>query len=202
MHFFNNDVLLGVVNLLLVLREPTRCRHPFQHQPKGQHYGVQLGAAQLYQTHLLQVMFTIFCFAYLTGEQVLYLSSLSSLFSSRATVAQQRTVYWINVKSDALLRGGCSRAATQKWTRWQNIPDKLWNFSPEKAGLSLTTGASAGMAEKKPLLVLLVCFLMSNMLVWIWRNKKHFLWAVAVDLLHVTRSAVCLLKSENNKVSL
>ncbi|XP_044053029.1 putative defense protein 3 [Siniperca chuatsi] len=55
-----------------------------------------------------------------------------------ATVAQQRTVFWVNVRS-ATLTGG-------------------------KPDLSLATGASAGMAEEKPLLVLVMCFLMLQML--------------------------------------
>uniref|UniRef100_UPI0037E74382 putative defense protein Hdd11 n=1 Tax=Semicossyphus pulcher TaxID=241346 RepID=UPI0037E74382 len=57
-----------------------------------------------------------------------------------AAVAQQRAVYWIGVKSTVLTRG-----------------------KPEDISLAIT-GASAGMAEEKPLLVLITCFLMFQML--------------------------------------
>ncbi|CAJ1068911.1 putative defense protein Hdd11 [Xyrichtys novacula] len=53
-----------------------------------------------------------------------------------ATVAQQRTVYWIGVRSSTLTRGQHTRV------------------------IRLNTGGSAGMAEGKPLLVLVTCFLM------------------------------------------
>ncbi|XP_018523887.1 putative defense protein Hdd11 [Lates calcarifer] len=56
-----------------------------------------------------------------------------------ATVAQQRAVFWVNVRSTILTRG--------------------------KAGdLDLATGASAGVAEEKPLLLLVICFLMIQVL--------------------------------------
>ncbi|XP_051277617.1 putative defense protein Hdd11 [Dicentrarchus labrax] len=51
-----------------------------------------------------------------------------------ATVAQQRTIYWLNVRSITL--------------------------TTESPGVSLATGASARMAGEKPLLVLGICFLM------------------------------------------
>ncbi|XP_062273845.1 putative defense protein 3 [Scomber scombrus] len=51
-----------------------------------------------------------------------------------ATVAQQRTVFWVNVRSSTLTRG--------------------------KKGLGLATGASAGLSVEKPLLVFVICFLM------------------------------------------
>nr|XP_020496498.1 putative defense protein Hdd11 [Labrus bergylta] len=59
-----------------------------------------------------------------------------------ATVAQQRAVYWVGVRSMTLTRG-----------------------KPEEVNLA-TTGASAGMAEEKPLLVLIACLLMFQALVW------------------------------------
>ncbi|XP_035514118.1 putative defense protein 1 [Morone saxatilis] len=55
-----------------------------------------------------------------------------------ATVAQQRTVYWVNVRSITL--------------------------TTESPGVSLAAGASARMAGKKPLLVLGICFLMLQVL--------------------------------------
>ncbi|XP_044189527.1 putative defense protein Hdd11 [Thunnus albacares] len=56
-----------------------------------------------------------------------------------ATVAQQRTVFWVNVRSSTLTRG-------------------------KPGGLGLATGASTGLAVEKPLLVLVTCFLMLQML--------------------------------------
>ncbi|XP_015229747.1 PREDICTED: putative defense protein Hdd11-like [Cyprinodon variegatus] len=56
-----------------------------------------------------------------------------------ATVAQQRTIYWLNVMSSTLT-----------------------NENP--GGLKLATDASAGMAEDKPLLLFAMCFLMSQIL--------------------------------------
>ncbi|XP_070689497.1 putative defense protein Hdd11 [Pempheris klunzingeri] len=55
-----------------------------------------------------------------------------------ATVAQQRTVFWVNVRSTTM--------------------------TTEKPGLILATGASAGMAEEKPLLILVMYFLMLQLL--------------------------------------
>lgn len=116
------------MNSLIVLQEPTRSHHSFQHQPKGQRHDVQLDPSKLYQTNLLQVMSTIFCcFTFWTREQKLRLqhSTLSLILCSfRATVAQQRAVYWINVKSDALLRGGYSEGHDPKTER-QNVPDSF-----------------------------------------------------------------------------
>ncbi|XP_024655539.1 putative defense protein Hdd11 [Maylandia zebra] len=56
-----------------------------------------------------------------------------------ATVAQQRTVFWVNIRSMDLTRG-------------------------KTGGLDLAVGASAGMAEGKPLLPLVICFLILNIL--------------------------------------
>ncbi|XP_023270147.1 putative defense protein 3 [Seriola lalandi dorsalis] len=56
-----------------------------------------------------------------------------------ATVAQQRTVFWVNVKSTTLAMG-------------------------KPGGLGLATGASAGMTEEKPLLLLMIGFLMLQVL--------------------------------------
>ncbi|XP_026178003.1 putative defense protein Hdd11-like isoform X2 [Mastacembelus armatus] len=56
-----------------------------------------------------------------------------------ATVAQQRAVYWVNVRSSMLIRGG-----------------------PE--GFFLIKNTSDGMAEEKPLLLLLMCFLILQIL--------------------------------------
>ncbi|XP_040898842.1 putative defense protein Hdd11 [Toxotes jaculatrix] len=56
-----------------------------------------------------------------------------------ATVAQQRTVFWVNVKSTTLTR-------------------------EKPVGLGLATGAGAGRAEEKPLLLLVICFLMLQVL--------------------------------------
>ncbi|XP_060928351.1 putative defense protein Hdd11 [Limanda limanda] len=56
-----------------------------------------------------------------------------------ATIAQQRTVFWINVKSSTLTSG-------------------------KPGGLSFATGASAGRAEEKPLLLLVLGFLMFQVL--------------------------------------
>ncbi|KAF3695735.1 putative defense protein 3 [Channa argus] len=55
----------------------------------------------------------------------------------KATVAQQRTVYWLNVRSDTLARG-------------------------KAEGLGLVT--SAGRAKEKPLPLLLICFLLFQLL--------------------------------------
>ncbi|KAF3851143.1 hypothetical protein F7725_012915 [Dissostichus mawsoni] len=52
-----------------------------------------------------------------------------------ATVAQQRAVFWVNVRSAALKRG-------------------------KPASLGLATEANAGMAKEKPVLLLGICFLM------------------------------------------
>ncbi|KAK5871118.1 hypothetical protein PBY51_004016 [Eleginops maclovinus] len=52
-----------------------------------------------------------------------------------ATVAQQRAVFWVNVRSAALTRG-------------------------KPASLGLATGASAEMSKEKPVLLLGICFLM------------------------------------------
>ncbi|XP_030594084.1 putative defense protein Hdd11 [Archocentrus centrarchus] len=56
-----------------------------------------------------------------------------------ATVAQKRTVFWVNVRSTTLTRGG-------------------------KSKLGLAVDASAGMAEGKPLLLFVICFLILNIL--------------------------------------
>ncbi|XP_061586224.1 LOW QUALITY PROTEIN: putative defense protein 3 [Cololabis saira] len=52
-----------------------------------------------------------------------------------ATVAQPRTVYWINVRSTTL-------------------------SSEKLSGIGLATDASAGMADQKPFLLFLICFLL------------------------------------------
>ncbi|XP_041644295.1 putative defense protein 3 isoform X2 [Cheilinus undulatus] len=57
-----------------------------------------------------------------------------------ATVAQQRAVYWIGVRSMTLMRG-----------------------KPERVNLSITD-ASTRMAEENPLLVHISCFLMFHLL--------------------------------------
>ncbi|XP_047448276.1 putative defense protein 3 [Mugil cephalus] len=57
-----------------------------------------------------------------------------------ATVAQQRTVFWVNVRSAPLSRG-------------------------KPAGLGLAVGASVGKADEKPLLLLVMGFLILQMLV-------------------------------------
>ncbi|XP_054467758.1 putative defense protein Hdd11 [Anoplopoma fimbria] len=56
-----------------------------------------------------------------------------------ATIAQQRTVFCVNVKSKPLIRG-------------------------KPRGLSLATDASAGMAEEKPMLLLVICLLLLQVL--------------------------------------
>ncbi|XP_040012378.1 putative defense protein 3 [Xiphias gladius] len=56
-----------------------------------------------------------------------------------ATVAQQRAVFWVNVRSASLTRG-------------------------KPGGLGLATAASAGVAEEKHLLLLMICFLMLQVL--------------------------------------
>ncbi|KAM4578173.1 putative defense protein 3 [Fundulus diaphanus] len=56
-----------------------------------------------------------------------------------ATVAQQRTIYWLNVRSNILTN--------------ENMD-----------GLKLATDASAGMAEEKPLLLFVICFLVLQIL--------------------------------------
>ncbi|XP_034548725.1 putative defense protein 3 [Notolabrus celidotus] len=57
-----------------------------------------------------------------------------------ATVAQQRTIYWVDVRSDTLTRG--------------KSQDLIW----------MSTDASSGKAEEKPLHVLITCFLMFQVL--------------------------------------
>ncbi|XP_029296071.1 putative defense protein 3 [Cottoperca gobio] len=65
----------------------------------------------------------------------------TSLIYFMATVAQQRTVFWVNVRSAALTRG-----------------------KPGGLGLATCANASAGIAGKKPLLLLVMCFLMLKVL--------------------------------------
>lgn len=117
------------MNSRAVLRKPTRCHHSFQHQPKGQRHDVQLDPSKLDQADLLQVIPIFCCFTYWTCAEELYLqgSSPSLIFCSfRATVAQQRAVYWINVKSGALLRGGYSEGHDPKVNRkTKNVPDSF-----------------------------------------------------------------------------
>uniref|UniRef100_A0A3B4G0X7 Reelin domain-containing protein n=1 Tax=Pundamilia nyererei TaxID=303518 RepID=A0A3B4G0X7_9CICH len=90
------------------------------------------------------------------------------LWFCRATVAQQRTVFWVNIRSMDLTRGRYSLVTNQNECKETNVCDtrslSVFCFSGKTGGLDLAVGASAGMAEGKPLLPLVICFLILNIL--------------------------------------
>lgn len=162
-------------------RESPRCRDTLQHQREGKHHRVQLDTAWLREPRLLHVNILNIppciqpgLYYFVSSNPILHIYPCQkthfslSLWFFRATVAQQRAVFWVNVRSTTLSRGKYGGATHQNKHEETN---DLWKFvlifclSGKPADLGLASGATAGTADEKPLLLLVMGFLILQMLV-------------------------------------